>query len=146
MCWKIHGEGETVDSTLSCEQLEETEGRVPASQRQGTLLLAMDTTRLHRAKIIRQKVEGSRDGVAIASTPFLGLLSVRFSCISKPGELQKRMTFREPQGSGVRTTYLDRVQISRLLEERTRTTAGAMENDRENARKVPRRSQECPNC
>ena len=68
------------------------------------------------------KAEGSRDGAATASTLFAGLLSVRFPWISKLGKLPPHTALQEPQGHGVRCAELDRDRVSRLLEERTRTT------------------------
>ena len=82
------------------------------------------------------KAEGPRDGVATSSTLFPGRLSVQFPYILKPGKLLPWTAFQEPQGHEVRTVDLDRDQIARLLEERTRTTAWTMENNCENTQKV----------
>ena len=63
VCWEILAEGETVDSILFCKQLEELEIRAPSSQgkilseflhSQGKILLLMDNTRPHHAKITQQ--------------------------------------------------------------------------------------------
>ena len=56
--WEILGQGETVDSTLFCKQLEEMEARVPQSHiRQGKITLLMDNARPHHAKITQQKLK-----------------------------------------------------------------------------------------
>ena len=89
------------------------------------------------------KAEVPRDGVDTPSTVFPEHLSMQFPRISKSGKFLSWMELQEPQGRGVRTANLDRDQASRLLEERTRTTAGTIENDRENTGKVDR---DCRNC
>ena len=92
------------------------------------------------------KAEGPRDGVDTSSTLFPGCPSTRFPCIPMPGKRVTWTALQGPQRRGVCATDLDRDQASRLLEEKMRTTARTMENNRENKRKVPRRSQERLNC
>ena len=138
VCWEIFGEDETVYFTFFRKQLEEMGGKssrqsrtAPDGQRETA------SCENHPAK-----AEGARDGV----TSFPGRISLRFLCISKPGTFLARTVLQEPQRRRVRAANLDRDQISRPLQEGTRKTTRTKENNRENTRKVPRRSQECLNC
>ena len=88
------------------------------------------------------KPKGPRDGVAVSFTLFPECGAVRISCISKPGKRMSQMVLKESQRRVVCIADLDRDHTSRLLEERTRTTARTMEDNRENTREVLQRSQE----
>ena len=130
--WKILGKGETVASTFSCEQLEEMKVRFPAGQRQGKILLIMGISTLHREKITQQKLKDlEMDWLPLP--PYSPDISpCDFHAFWNLENSHGRQALQVLQGRGVHTGHLDRDQASRLLEERTRATARAMEKNRKN--------------
>ena len=143
--WDVCGEGETVDSTLICKQVKEMEARITPVTYDKAKSCSWWTTRYRIIqKSPRKSWRTSRwNGYPIHPIP---RTCMRFSCISKPGKLVPRTALQEPQVPGISTADLNRDQASRLLEERTPETGKTMENNRENTRKVLRRSQESLNC